>query len=294
MSFELSIVITSYNTRELLRRCLRSIQAEKGSLDLEIIVVDNASRDASAEMIRQTAPEANLIEPGHNTWATGGNNLGIAAATGDYTLLLNPDTVILPGTLQTTLTYLRQHPQVGAVSCKSYFPGHEDEGAQPTCSRFPRYLDLILDYTFLGLALSSFRRRRRAYMWYGDWKRDTSRSVEVIPGSYMMLPTPLLKSIDGYDRQIKLYYVEDDICKKVIDAGYDVYFLAEAVFLHEERASTSQVWRLASQIYFDDLIIFCRKYYGTPATILLQFLMTPMRWAMDIRQALRGDRRSLG
>ena len=289
---DLSIVITSYNTRELLRRCLRSIQETKGDLDVEIVVVDNVSKDDSAAMVRETAPEAKLIEPGYNTFATGGNNLGIDNSTGDYILLLNPDTVILPDTLQTCIAYLRSNPGVGAVSCKSYFPAEPRE-LQYTCSRFPRYTDLLFDYTFLGVLFSPWRQRRRAEMWYSGWNRDTDHEVEVIPGSFMMLPAPLLRQIEGYDKIIKLYYVEDDICQKVIRLGYKVMFLANAVFLHEERASTGQVLRLSSEIYFDDLIIFTRKYYGNIRAVLLKMLVIPTRWAMDTVQRFRGERKNL-
>ena len=147
---DVSVVIVNYNTREPLRRCLESIKAERGSLDLEVIIVDNASKDDSASMIRQVMPEAVLIEPGHNTWFSGGNNIGFQKATADTIYILNADTRLQPNGLQTMLDYLRAHPDVGAVTCRMEYP---EGGLQQTCSRVPDYLNLLLGYTFLGVLL---------------------------------------------------------------------------------------------------------------------------------------------
>lgn len=290
MTRDLSIVIVSYNTCGLLRRCLTSIQEQRGDLDVEVIVVDNGSKDSSVDMVREQFPAVKLIEPDHNTWFTGGNNRGVQAASGEYVLILNPDTVILPGTLQTMIAYLRQHLNVGAITCQMQFL---DGRVQFTCSRVPRYPDLVLGYTFLGVPLAPWRKRRRRAMWYEGWRRDSTRSVEVIPDSCLMLSLDLWRQVGGYDERLKLYFTEDDICKRILASGYEIHFVAEAALLHEEHASTSQVQRLASQVYFDDLLYFARKYYGTLAAALLQALIAPTRYAMDAVQRLRGEREAL-
>ena len=92
----LSIVIVNYNTRDFLRGCLSSIAAHSGELEVEVIVVDNASKDGSAAMLRAEFPLVRLVEPGVNTWFTGGNNLGVRQAEGEYILLLNSDTLVIP------------------------------------------------------------------------------------------------------------------------------------------------------------------------------------------------------
>ena len=288
---ELSIVIVNYNTREPLRRCLASIQAERGALDVETIVVDNGSQDGSADMVRAEFPDVKLIAPGRNTWFTGGNNLGLEAASGEYTLILNPDTRIQAGTLQTMLDYARTHPQVGIVTCRQQFPTGE---TIPNCSRAPRYLDLLLGYTLLGVLLSPWRNRRRARMWYADWDRRSTRAVEVAPGSCLLGATALLRAFGGLDAAaFKLYFAEDDLCRRMVAAGHEVHFVAEAAIWHEEHASVKQVQRLASQIYFDDLIAYARKHSGNGAAALLRALVIPTRLGMDLAQRLRGERRAL-
>lgn len=284
---ELSIVIVTYNTKEPLRRCLQSINVQRADLDLEVIVVDNYGKDGTGDMVRDEMPSATFIDPGKNTWFTGGNNLGVSKAIGDYVLILNPDTVIQPGTLQHMLASLRDNPNVGALTCRMV---GLDGSLQYTCSRVPRYVDLLLGYTFLGVLLSGWRERRRAAMWYRGWERDSDKPVEVIPDSNMMSPRDLLNRIDTFDESLKLYFTEDDICKRILDAGYEVHFTAGATLLHEEHASTRLVQRTASQVYFDDLIVFCRKWYGGVAAAFLQALVIPTRAAMDTVQRLRGER----
>ncbi len=289
-TLDLSIVIVSYNTCEPLRRCLASIQGQQGELAVEVIVVDNGSKDGSAAMVREHFPTVKLIEPGYNAWFTGGNNLGIQAASGEYVLILNPDTILQPGMLPTMASYLRDHPNVGAITCQMRFP---DSRVQYTCSRAPAYLNLLLGYTFLGVLLAPWRNRRRRAMWYEGWQRDSTRAVDVIPDSCLMISLGQWRTLGGYDERLKLYFTEDDICKRILASGYEIHFVAEAVLVHEEHASTSQVQRLASQVYFDDLICFTRKYYGALAAGLLRALILPTRYAMDVAQRLRGERKAL-
>ncbi len=287
---DVSIVIVNYNTCEPLRRCLESIQTEKGDLSIEVIVVDNGSKDGSAAMVSQVMPQAVLVEPGRNTWFSGGNNLGFQQAHGDFIYILNADTRLQPNGLQTMLAYLKTHPNVGAVTCRMEYP---EGGLQQTCSRVPAYIDLLLGYTFIGVLLKGWRDSRRHIMWYSGWSRDSARPIEVGPGSNLLCPRHVIERIKGFDEQLKLYFTEDDLCKKILDAGYEIHFVGDALLLHEERASTSQVWRLASHIYFEDLITFCRKYYGAPRAIVLRALMIPTRLAMNLAQRLRGERTAL-
>lgn len=287
---DISIVIVNYNTREPLRRCLQAIQAEQGDLNVEVIVVDNASKDNSASMVREVMPEAIVVEPGKNTWFSGGNNIGFQRATADVIYVLNADTRLQPNGLQTMLAYLKAHPTVGAVTCRMEYP---DGGLQQTCSRVPGYWDLLLGYTFLGVLLRRWRDQRRAQMWYSGWNRDSTHTIEVGPGSNLLCRGDLITKIKGFDERLKLYFTEDDLCKKILEVGYEIHFVEEALLLHEERASTSQVWLSASRIYFEDLITFCRKYYGGLQGAILRLLVIPTRLAMNLAQRWRGERATL-
>jgi GT2 family glycosyltransferase len=128
-------------------------------------------------------------------------------------------------------------------------------------------------------------------MWYADWGRDSTRAVEVIPGSCILAPSDILTALGTFDKRLKLYFPEDDLCRRILQSGYEVHFLSDAVLRHEEHASTRQAQRLASRIYFDDLIAFTGKWHGGAAALLLRLLVIPTRYAMDMAQRLRGERK---
>lgn len=281
---QLTTVICSYNTRDALVVTLDALIDTTGDLAHEIIVVDNASRDGSAAMVRERFPDVHVIESGTNRWFTGGNNLGIRAAQGDYVLILNPDAIVRPGALHAMAAYLDSHPEAGAVTARQVF---SDGTLQRNCSRLAGYTDLLLGYTLLGLLFRGLRDRRRREMWYADWKRDSDRVVEVAPDSALMVRRPILEQINAFDEDLKLYFTEDDICYRIRQTGGEVVYITAATIVHDEHASVSQVQRLATQVYFNDLIAFTRKYYGRLRAWLLAALIMPTRAAMLIVQSLR-------
>ncbi|HVO69262.1 MAG TPA: glycosyltransferase family 2 protein [Aggregatilineaceae bacterium] len=281
---QLTTVICNYNTCDALARALESLLATTGDLDHEIIVVDNASQDGSADIIRERFPSVRLIESGANLWFAGGNNLGIRAAQGDYVYVLNPDTVIQPSALHAMTAYLDSHPEVGAVTSRMIFG---DGTLQRNCSRFATYTDLLLGYTFLGLILRPWRERRRQIMWYADWDRATDHAVQVAPDSNLMVRRPILEQIGCFDENLKLYFTEDDLCYRIINSGHAIHYVAGATIVHDEHASVSQAQRLATQVYFNDLITYTRKYHGGWASAALAALIFPTRAGMNLRARLR-------
>lgn len=280
----LSVVICNYNTRDVLARAIESLQQTAGDLTHEIIVVDNASQDGSAALVRERFPGVKLIESGENLWFSGGNNLGLRAALGEYVWILNPDTVILPGAMQTMVAYLDAHPEAGAVTSRMIF---QDGTLQRNCSRLAGYTDLLLGYTFLGALLKPWRDARRRRMWYAEWDRESDHAVEVAPDSNLMVRRPILELIHYNDERLKLYFTEDDLCFRIRQTGCEVHYVADATIVHDEHASTSQVQRLATHVYFNDLIAFTRKYHGRARAMLLAVLVLPTRTAMLIVQSLR-------
>ncbi len=284
---ELTTVICNYNTRDELARALESLDATSGDLAHTIIVVDNASHDSSAAMVRAQFPGVRVIEAGRNAWFSGGNNLGIEAAQGDYVLILNPDTVMLPGTLRTLVNYLGAHPAVGAVTARMTF---SDDTLQRNCSQFPEFLDNLLGYTFLGVIFPGWRTLRRAAMWYADWDRESTRPVEVAPGSCIMARRAILAQIGGFDTRLKLFFTDDDLCRQIIDTGAEIHYVAEATLIHDEHASLDQVPKLTQRVYWEDLIAYTRKYHGRLRAWLLVALLVPTRVGMRIKRLLNKNK----
>ena len=267
---DLSVVIVNYNTRDLLRNCLLSLRASEG-LSLEIIVVDNASTDGSAAMVRAEFPQAQLLAQSLNTWFCGGNNIGIRAATANYSLLLNPDTEVAPDALALMLSALRQNPDYAGVSGQMAYP---DGGVQLTCSRQTSFLRLLLDHSVLGFLLPSLRRQSRERHFYGDWDRLSDRDVDVIPGSCMMMR----RADTLLDEDLLLYFPEDALARKL---GRKCRFLAAARITHHEKSATCSFF--ARRIFFRDMLVYCRKQFGIGPMLLLWLLSRPVYWVMWLK-----------
>jgi GT2 family glycosyltransferase len=273
----LSVVIVSYNTREDLRLCLAALR--ESALPAEIIVVDNASTDGSASMVHQQFPEVELIEPGRNTWFCGGNNLGLAAATGDYALLLNPDTIAPPDALGTLVSFLDAHPDYSGATLQLRYP---DGNIQRTCSRAPTLRDLLLTQTVLRVLLPGPRKRAEAAHWYADWDRNSDNDVEVMPGSC----TCMRRNDLWLDSSLRLYFNEDDLARRF--TGRKFRFLASPAIIHREKAATRTA--RASRLYFADLITYTRKWHGPGAAWLVQALARPLAVAIALRGTFRRRR----
>lgn len=278
MLAKLSVVIVNYNTHDDLHACLESLHACQPRP--EIIVVDNGSTDGSADMVRATFPHVRLIALAHNAWFAGGNNLGIAAAHGDYVLLLNPDTVVPPDTLGAMVGFMERNPDYAGMTVQLRYP---DGATQRTCSRIPSYSYLLLNHTPLGWLLTGVRRKVRRHHWYDDWGRDSSRDVEVMPGSCLLMRQDDLTLDDG----LRLYFPEDDLARRFQGAKFR--YAASLHITHREKAST-RTWA-ATHIYFRDMLHYTRKHHGAAALLLLWLLSRPVLWGMWVAKQWRGRKR---
>ena len=268
---DLSVVIVSYNTRDLLRDCLRSLRESDG-LALEVIVVDNNSSDGSARMTREAFPEAILLHQARNSWYCGGNNIGIARASAEYVLLLNPDTQVAPDALRRMRDWLTRHPDYAAVTAQMTYP---EGGIQQTCSRIPSYFSLLLSYSALGYLLRRTRKRMLDHLFYADWDRQSDRDVKVTPGSCTMMRRAEI----WLDGDLLLYFPEVSLAAA---HGRLSYFLAGARITHHEKSSTRSF--AATRIYYRDLLVYCRKRHGKARAGLLWLLSRPVFWLMCLKQ----------
>jgi GT2 family glycosyltransferase len=273
----ISVIIVSYNTREDLRLCLAALS--QSTLQAEIVVVDNASSDGSAAMVRADFPEVILIEPGRNLWFCGGNNRGLEAATGDYVLLLNPDTVAPPTALRTLADFLDTNPGYAGATLQLRYP---DGTIQRTCSRAPSLRYLLFTQTVLRWLLLGPRRQAEAHHWYAGWERDRDFDVEAIPGSCVCMRRADVR----LDDSLKLYFNEDDLARRF--AGRKFRFLAAPSIVHREKSATRTA--SASQLYFADLLTYTRKWHGRDAAALMRLLSRPLAWGIALRWKLKSRR----
>ncbi len=257
----LSVVIVNWNTREFLRLCLNSISAHPGTHALEIIVVDNASTDGSADIVLEILPSAKLIRCERNTGYAGGNNIGIGHATGEYILTLNPDTELQPGTFDTALQVLLAQPKRGCVGIQ--LRGHQNE-IQSSVRGFPTFWGIVGDVTKLGQVFP--RSALNSYRLFGfDYEKDQVCAQPM--GTFLLFRREALKEIGSdsapFDEAFPIFFNEVDLLFRLKHAGWDCYFTAKTFIRHLGGASTRQVKKSMIWESHRSLVRYLRKHYGT-------------------------------
>jgi GT2 family glycosyltransferase len=212
---DLSIVIVNWNTRELLRDCLRSVFRGLGDLRAEVIVADNASEDGSTDMVRREFPQARLIENDRNLGFAAGNNVALRAAAGRHVLLLNTDTLVHGDVLPEAVAWLDAHPRAGVLGPRVL---NADGSVQPSCSAFPSLGFLAMQT--LGLTRVA---AWDAYRMTG-WDRASERRVDVISGAAMFVRRAAIEEVGLMDEAFFFYGEETDWCHRFGRAGWDLVF----------------------------------------------------------------------
>ena len=273
MSAELSIVVVNWNTGELLRRCLESIRLHPPAVSYEIIVVDNASTDGSAERARDVADL--LIVNDTNIGFARATNQGIARGRAPSLFLLNPDASVTAGAIDTLLATLRAHPRAGACGPRLL---NADGSLQPSVWRNPPTPGHLL---LAGLGFwRLIPRRRRGLMLFGDhWPHDELRTVPMVYGAAMLVRREMIESAGALDERFPLYGEDDEWCLRMRRAGWTILFEPRAVVVHHGSASTLQRWDAAGKLLVQQeaSVLFQRISLSRPhrvANLLAQSLVS--------------------
>ncbi len=224
---KLSVVIICWNDWKVIENCLRSIFENKPKIEFEVIVPDNGSTDGSVERILEQFPMVRLVENDANLGFARGNNAGIRKASGEYILILNPDTIVNAGSLDRWIEFAARHPEAGAFGCRVLNPdGTYQESARP----FPtplRYWIAALYLRPLGYLSNVFLSDK-----YVGWKGDSERTVDWQSGCCVMFRGALLNRLGGFDEQFFYHYEEVDLCRRLWTAGYSIAFTPEVTITH--------------------------------------------------------------
>ena len=281
MTYDVSIIIVNWNTRDMLRDCLRSI-GEQTNRDHEVIVVDNASGDGSSRMVEETFPKARLIKNDRNLGFAAANNQGIAIATGRNILLLNPDTLVLDGASDTMVAWLDDRPDVGCVGCQVM---ESETAIQRTCFSDQNPLCILLTESGLHRLMPGWHfLSRPEYAW---WDRRTEMDVDVVSGMFMLVPRRVIDRIGVLDEAFFVYSEEADWCRRIRQAGYRCVFAPVARILHRDGGgkSTSQIKANMYVQMQKSKLIYNRKHYGL---VGLAAVKTTLLLAMMARGLLFG------
>lgn len=283
----LSIVICNYNTADFLERCLERLTSQPFKYSNEIIVVDNASTDGSAQMVRNKFPQVKLIANGTNRWMTGGYNDGMKDCQGQWICLLEPDTMIESISIEKMISFLNENKSYGAVSCKTFLG---NGNLIRTCSTdYPLSL-AFLSYTFLGKLFTRVKEKMFEDLLYRDWDRSSSREVEVVYAHCIVLRREVLEMVGDFDERFRLYYSEIDLCRRMRKKNWKVGHVAEATIIHYERQSVERagIQKIAT-VYQEDICRYYRKYYGAFISLILSLLIQLTNLFLSIR-SFKSDR----
>lgn len=312
MDADLCIIIVSWNVRPLLLECLRSIHAlaadapsvdgtlPVGPYSVQVVVVDNASSDASASMVRDEFPAVRLVESSTNLGFTRANNLALQRTASRYVLLLNPDTRLVAAAgvgepLSTMLDYMELHPQVGVLGPQLRNP---DGSIQSSRRRFPSLMTGLMESTLLEQWFPHNRWSRAYHM--ADTPDDAVQEVGWVTGACLLVRRVAIERVGGLDESFFMYSEELDWCRRIADAGWRIVYLPTAVVVHHEGQSSARDVSARHVHFQSSKVHYFRKHHGVLcAKVLRLFLLSSYvvqlaeegsKWLLRSRPQLRSER----
>ncbi len=229
-----SVVILTWNSEQQIAACLASLTQGLGAFSAEVIVIDNGSQDRTCAVIHKTLPGVRLVRNTTNRGVAPARNQGIRLARGQYIVLLDDDTIVQPGALDSLIHYMNTRPEVGICGPKLTAA---DGGLQFSCRLFPTLSDKLARRLPSAAAQNIARVSDMA-----DWDHNATREVDYVIGACQVVRHSALRTVGMLDEHI-FYGPEDiDLCLRLQQAGWRVVYKPDAVVMHEERRMTNSVW----------------------------------------------------
>lgn len=260
-----SVIIISYNTRDMTLRCLREVtqQLKSEAIAGEIWVIDNASRDGSAEAIAREFPDVNLIASEKNLGFGAANNLAFARARGEFLLLLNSDAFVKPGALAHLIDLLRHRAGAGVVGPQLL---NGDGTLQVSCWKFPSPARVWLEALGLARVFASHPKLGDYYRW----AHDEERSVDFAIGACLLVRREIYEQVGGFDESFFLYAEETDWQKRIHGAGWDVVFTPGAQVTHLGGASGASEKTKVSRLFWEGGERYILKHHGRAGWVAMR------------------------
>jgi GT2 family glycosyltransferase len=266
---QISIIIVSWNTRDLLKKCLQTIYEHARGISFEIFVIDNGSRDGTVEMIQNEFKEVRCMVNTVNMGFAAANNQGILSASGRYILLLNPDTELIDNALQKMIDFMENKSSCGIAGCHLLNP---DKGHQDSVRRFPGFLD----QTFILLKLHHIFPHFKPFDDYREKGFDYSKAriVDQVMGAFFMVRREVFEKIGLLDEKSFFNWFEEvDFCKRAYEAGFEVWYTPHAEIIHHYGQSFKQIMPIAKQkMWNKSLSMYFRKHHPKSAYCSIIFL----------------------
>lgn len=266
---KLSIIIVNYNVETFLDQCLTSVYNALKSIDSEVFVVDNHSVDGSIKMLRQKFPQVNLIENNDNLGFSCANNQAIKLSSGEYVLLLNPDTVVQDDTFEKIITFMDNKPQAGGLGVKmvdgkgKFLP--ESKRGLPTPE--------VAFYKIFGLSVLLPNSKRFGRYHLGYLENDSIHEVDVLSGAFMLVRKEVMDKIGLLDESFFMYGEDIDLSYRIIKEGYKNYYFPSTTIIHYKGESTKKTSINYVFIFYNAMRIFASKHFSKKNAKLFSFLI---------------------
>jgi len=264
-----SIIIVNWNTKEMLQDCIKSIPIGAGNISYQIIVVDNASGDGSAEVIGKNFPEIILIKNNKNKGFAYACNQGAAAAKNTYLFFLNPDTLLEKDCLQNLVSFSDKQSWMGAVGPQLI---GRDGKIQNSVRYFPRIRDILIRDTFLKKIIPVSKKKK----FLVRISQKEPSSVEQISGAAFLIRRDLWKDIGGMDERFFMFYEEVDLCKRLKDLGYGIYYLPSARIVHRGGGSRKQDRSAVFYYSVKSMFAYLHKYESSVKMFWFNLIYKPL------------------
>ncbi len=288
---KVSVIIVNYNTGHLLGEMFDALLLSANSLSAQVIVIDNASVDGSAETLRAGYPQIELIQNARNIGFGRANNQGLRYIQGEYVLLLNTDAFVAPDTLSKTINYMDAHPLCGILGVKL---AGRDGTLQPSCRYFPTPWNIFLQRTGLHGLFPMAR-----LMDDMTWDHASVRKCDWVPGCYYLIRHEVINEIGLFDPRFFLYYEEVDHCFAAKRAGWEVHFFPDTTVVHiggESAKSEGELTaggRQLEGLQIESEILYFRKDHGLGA-VFACLLLTILADAINLPKRIIRWRRPFG
>lgn len=262
---DVTVIIVSFNTRDLLRECLRTLFSHLGGVSAQTIVVDNGSKDGSADMVADEFPNVELVRGEANLGFGPANNRGFERATGRYIVLLNSDAFVDSNTLRQSIEYIDAQPDVGLAGGRLV---SRDGEWQPSARMFPSLLNEFLTISGLSARWPRSRFFGRVDRTWAD--QSVAADVDWVPGAYSIIRKTVLDEIGLFDERFFLYFEEVDLCRRIKAAGFRVVYWPQIKVVHIGGESSRTVKRLTFSGFGSQLslwrmrsqALYYRKHHG--------------------------------
>ena len=260
---KLSVIIVSYKVKYYLEQCILAAMKATEGIEAEIYVVDNHSDDGSVEYISERFPGVNLISCNHNLGFSRANNIAIRQSSGEYVLLLNPDTIVGEHTISDVLSFMDSHPKAGGAGVRML--NADGSAARESRRGVPTVATAFYKMSGLCSCYPKSRRFGRYYMGYLSW--DKPERIEIISGAFCMLRRSALDRVGLLDEDFFMYGEDVDLSYRLLKGGYENWYVPAAMLHYKGESAHKSSFRYV-HVFYNAMLIFFRKHYGNMAAVI--------------------------